>query len=77
MLELRRRRSGEPLLATATGAESALRCAPHHCAPALMRIEPDEPVRLLRTWWDPDGRRWLQVQSMGVGSSPRRGWLAG
>lgn len=73
--ELRRRQSKDPLLA---GGPLSLRCAPQHSAPALTQLQRSEPVRLLRTWWEPGGDRWLQVQASSpkVGE-PRRGWLPG
>jgi hypothetical protein len=73
--ELRRRQAGDPLLAT---GPLALRTAPRQQAPALARLEAGEPLELLRSWWSPSGRRWLQVQTAaGPAGSPRRGWLAG
>jgi len=73
--ELRRRQAGDPLLAT---GPLALRTAPRQQAPALARLEAGEPLELLRSWWSPSGRRWLQVQTAaGPAGAPRRGWLAG
>lgn len=73
--ELRRRQAGDPLLAT---GPLALRTAPRQQAPSLARLEAGEPLELLRSWWSPSGRRWLQVQTAaGPAGSPRRGWLAG
>ena len=73
--ELRRRQAGDPLLAT---GPLALRTAPRQQAPALARLEAGDPLELLRSWWSPSGRRWLQVQTAaGPAGSPRRGWLAG
>ena len=73
--ELRRRQAGDPLLAT---GPLALRTAPRQQAPALTRLEAGEPLELLRSWWSPSGRRWLQVQTAaGPAGAPRRGWLAG
>ncbi|MCT0199220.1 SH3 domain-containing protein [Synechococcus sp. CS-1325] len=73
--ELRRRQSQEPLLAAGS---LLLRCAPQHSAPALTRLQANVPLRLLRTWWEPDGDRWLQVQiPASGGAGPRRGWLPG
>jgi hypothetical protein len=73
--ELRRRRTGDPLLATGS---TTLRCAPHHCAPPLGCLDGGQPLRLLRTWCEPGGRRWLHVQaSAPAAGSPRRGWLLG
>ena len=73
--ELRRRQGQEPLLAA--GA-LFLRCAPLQSAPALARVPDDAPLRLMRTWWQPGGERWLQVQLPGSAvGRPRRGWLPG
>jgi hypothetical protein len=73
--ELRRRQSQEPLLAA---GPLQLRCAPQHSAPALAQLDGAVPLRLLRTWWEPDGHRWLQVQLPGSAvGQPRRGWLPG
>jgi len=72
--ELRRRQAGDPLLAT---GPLALRTAPRQQAPALARLEAGEPLELLRSWWSPSGRRWLQVQTAAGPGAPRRGWLAG
>ncbi|MCX5946399.1 MAG: SH3 domain-containing protein [Cyanobacteria bacterium] len=72
--ELRRRQAGDPLLAT---GPLALRTAPRQQAPALVRLEAGEPLELLRSWWSPGGRRWLQVQTAAGPGAPRRGWLAG
>ncbi len=71
---LRRRLAAEPLLV----ADSvALRSAPRRHAPALVSLQPGEPLRLLRSWVAPNGRRWLQVQADASPGTPRRGWLAG
>jgi len=72
--ELRRRQAGDPLLAT---GPLALRSAPRQQAPALVRLETGEPLELLRSWWSPCGRRWLQVQTAAGPGETRRGWLAG
>ncbi|MCP9772126.1 SH3 domain-containing protein [Synechococcus sp. Tobar12-5m-g] len=73
--ELRRRQSQEPLLAS---GPLLLRCAPQHSAPALAQLDGSVPLRLLRTWWEPGGDRWLQVQLPGpAAGQPRRGWLPG
>jgi hypothetical protein len=72
--ELRRRQAGDPLLAT---GPMALRSSPRQQAPALARLEAGEPLELLRSWWSPSGRRWLQVQTAAGPGEPRRGWLAG
>jgi len=72
--ELRRRQAGDPLLAT---GPLALRSAPRQQAPALARLDVGEPLELLRSWWSPSGRRWVQVQTVAGPGAPRRGWLAG
>ncbi|MCP9801840.1 SH3 domain-containing protein [Synechococcus sp. RedBA-s] len=73
--ELRRRQHHDPLLANGS---LALRCAPRHSAPTLAQLERSEPLRLLRTWWEPGGDRWLQVQiSSPAAGQPSRGWLSG
>ena len=70
-----RRRQGlqEPLLSLRS---TALRTAPRHHAPALSAVMPDTPLRLLRSWSDPHGLPWLQVQGVDqrTGSS-MRGWV--
>ena len=72
--EVRRRTSGrEPVL---TASPSQLRCAPQHQAPALLAVASDSPLRVLRSWWEPNGQRWLLVEGAGPEGS-RRGWLAG
>jgi hypothetical protein len=76
--ELRRRQDQEPLLADGLSATAlTLRCSPHHTAPGLSRLEPGEPLRLLRSWREPGGRCWLQVQVSSLATGPRRGWLPG
>jgi hypothetical protein len=72
--ELRRRQAGDPHLAP---GPLDLRCAPRQQAPALARLEAGEPLEVLRSWWSPSGRRWLQVQTAAGPGEPRRGWLAG
>jgi hypothetical protein len=72
--EVRRRQAREPLL---LHGGSCLQCAPHRAAPVLAHLPSGEPLRLLRTWWDPAGRRWLQVQAQTAVVSARRGWLPG
>jgi len=74
--EVRRRQNAfEPLLSASC---LALRCAPERQAPVLARVDADVPLRVLRQWLSPRGRRWLQVEiSAPPGLSPRRGWLAG
>ncbi|MGB5241309.1 MAG: SH3 domain-containing protein [Prochlorococcaceae cyanobacterium] len=78
--ELRRRQGQEPWLVDGLSAtDLALRCSPHHQAPCLIHLEQGEPLRLLRTWSEPGGRRWLQVQAQTSlqGAGPCRGWLPG
>lgn len=72
--EVRRRASArEPVL---TASAFQLRCAPQHQAPALLGVGSDSPLRVLRSWWEPNGQRWLLVEGAGPEGS-RRGWLAG
>ena len=72
--EVRRRASAREPVLTATSTE--LRCAPQHQAPALMAVASDSPLRVLRSWLEPSGQRWLLVEWAGPEGS-RRGWLAG
>jgi hypothetical protein len=73
--ELRRRQAREPLLTRGT---ASLQAAPRRHAPVLAQLEPGEPLELVRSWWSPSGRRWLQVQTAGGPAGlARRGWLAG
>lgn len=74
--EVRRRQSPlEPLL-SCNGL--CLRSFPERRAPVLTRVGPDVPLRVLRQWFSPQGRRWLQVESpVNPAGAPRRGWLAG
>ncbi|MFY8149395.1 MAG: SH3 domain-containing protein [Prochlorococcaceae cyanobacterium] len=72
--ELRRRSAGEPLLACGS---TPLLASPRRHAPALAELESGEPLQLLRSWWCPAGRRWLQVQTAAGPGEPRRGWLPG
>jgi hypothetical protein len=73
-VEVRRRLSGEPLLASAS---VALRCAPEQQAPVLTRLPSGEPLQVLRRWRSPRGGQWLQVQtSPAAGEAGRRGWIA-
>jgi hypothetical protein len=73
--EVRRRGSGpEPFLVE---EGIALRCAPDSGAPVLTRLEPQEPLRVLRRWLAPDGRRWLRVAASTPLGRPARGWLPG
>ena len=72
-VEVRRRQSGEPLLANGT---VALRCAPEQQAPVLTRLPSGEQLHVLRRWRSPRGRQWLQVQtSPAAGEAGRRGWI--
>ena len=73
--EVRRRQqgSGEPLLNAMT---MRLHCAPRCQAPVLRHLEPGVPLRVLRTWLAPNGRRWLQVEAATAAGSSR-GWLLG
>jgi hypothetical protein len=72
--ELRRRSAGDPWLST---RRHALQAAPEHRAPALAQLEPDQPLRVLRSWHSPAGERWLQVEAaVPVAPNARRGWVA-
>jgi hypothetical protein len=66
--EVRRRSTGEPLLST---GGHALQSSPEQQAPVLTELQPDQPLRVLRSWRDRRGDQWLQVES-----AERRGWLA-
>ncbi|WP_254216858.1 SH3 domain-containing protein [Synechococcus sp. CCY 9618] len=70
----RRERLGEPLLSDGT---THLHCAPGREAPVLVRLEPGAPLRVLRQWLEPGGRRWLQVEASTGAGRASRGWLAG
>jgi hypothetical protein len=73
--ELRRReRAEDPLLSV---IPCSLLAAPHSHAPSLASLEPGLPLRVLRAWFEPDGRRWLQVATPGRAGRPTRGWLLG
>ena len=74
--EVRRRQSAlEPLL---TSTCLSLHCAPERQAPVLAEVAAGVPLRVLRQWFSPQGRRWLRVEFSGSsGTAPRRGWLAG
>lgn len=74
--EVRRRQSAlEPLLSSAC---LSLRCSPERQAPVLATVDSDVPLRVLRQWFSPQGRRWLQVEmASGPVNVRRRGWLAG
>jgi hypothetical protein len=73
--ELRRRLSGEPLLAE---TRADLKTSPSCRAPALASVMGDEPLRVLRCWQGRRGERWLLVET-GSGAAPaerrRRGWM--
>ncbi|WP_254944472.1 SH3 domain-containing protein [Cyanobium sp. AMD-g] len=70
----RRERQAEPLLSNGT---VGLHCAPRCQAPVLARLETGAPLRVLREWMEPGGRRWLQVEASTAAGQPSRGWLAG
>jgi hypothetical protein len=73
--ELRRRESPlEPLLNPTC---CVLRAAPRSRAPLLGPLEAGVPLRVLRTWIEPGGRRWLRVATTGAGGRASRGWLLG
>jgi hypothetical protein len=73
--EVRRRESSrEPLLSVAS---SSLHSSPQRHAPVLAHLEPGSPLRVLRHWFAPDGRRWLQVEAVREVRQPSRGWLPG
>jgi len=72
--EVRRRQSAlEPLLSSAC---LSLRCAPERQAPVLARVDAGVPMRVLRQWFSPQGRRWLQVEAASAGGRPARGWMS-
>jgi hypothetical protein len=74
--EVRRRQSAqEPLLGSAC---LTLRCSPERQAPVLARVDSGVPLRVLRQWFSPQGRRWLQVEMAGSAVElRRRGWMLG
>lgn len=73
--ELRRRESAqEPLLNLLS---CSLLASPRCQAPVLTRLEPGIPMRVMRTWLEPSGRRWLQVVTTGPSGRQSRGWLLG
>ena len=73
--EVRRRQSAlEPLLSSAC---LSLRCAPERRAPVLARVDAGVPLRVVRQWFSPQGRRWLRVEVSGACGRPARGWLSG
>jgi hypothetical protein len=51
--------------------------SPQRHAPVLAHLEPGSPLRVLRHWFAPDGRRWLQVEAVREVRQPSRGWLPG
>jgi hypothetical protein len=73
--EVRRRESRrEPLL---NPIRSVLRASPRSQAPTLRPLEAGVPLRVVRTWMEPGGRRWLRVATAGPLGRPSRGWLLG
>lgn len=74
--EVRRRQSAlEPLTPSAC---LSLRCSPERQAPVLAQVDSGVPLRVLRQWLSPEGRRWLQVEMPGSAAQlRRRGWLLG
>jgi hypothetical protein len=67
---LRRRRTGEPLLAT---APQKLQISPHHQAPLLGAVaDAGMPYEILQTWFSSEGERWCRVRQGSL-----RGWLLG
>ena len=66
--DVRRRSAGEPLLSTGS---QVLQLAPDQQAPALVQLQADQPLRVVRSWRARSGQRWLQVQT-----ADRRGWMA-
>ena len=74
--EVRRRQSAqEPWLSSVC---QTLRCAPERQAPVLAQVDAGVPLRVLRQWLSPSGRRWLQVEiPMAPAGVRRRGWLPG
>lgn len=75
MPEFRRRElAHEPLL---TLLNCSLLASPRSEAPPLAELHPGTPLRVMRTWFEPGGRRWLQVAVAGPAGRPSRGWLLG
>jgi hypothetical protein len=74
-IELRRRQSlQDPWLLSEGGV---LQCAPRSVAPALVAVQPGQPLRVMRGWLSPTGRHWLHVESASSPmTGPIRGWLA-
>jgi hypothetical protein len=61
-------------------AAAPLRCSPARSAPAVACVAGGTPLRVLRRWWDPQGRCWLHVEAVvasAAGGRARRGWLPG
>ncbi|MFN5466260.1 MAG: SH3 domain-containing protein [Cyanobacteriota bacterium] len=73
--ELRRRESPEEPLINLNLC--TLRSSPRCQAPALAHLEPGIPMRVLRAWLEPGGRRWLQVATAGSAGRETRGWVLG
>lgn len=73
--ELRRRESArEPLL---NPMGDCLLAAPRCKAPTVASVDADLPLRVLRTWLEPGGRRWWLVTTPGLAGRSTRGWLMG
>jgi len=74
-IELRRRQSHQdPWLLSEGGV---LQCAPRSVAPALVPVQPGQPLRVMRSWLSPTGRHWLHVEAASLRTAgPIRGWLA-
>jgi hypothetical protein len=66
--DVRRRNAGEPLLSI---GGQVLQAAPDQQAPALAQVDADQPLRVMRSWCEPGGEQWLQVEA-----GEQRGWLA-
>lgn len=64
----------EPLLSSSC---LSLRCAPERRAPVLVQVDAGVPLRVLRQWFSPQGRRWLQVEGVAACGRPSRGWVNG
>ena len=43
----------------------------------LVRLETGAPLRVLREWLEPGGRRWLRVEATTTDGRASRGWLPG
>ena len=73
----RRRGHNGPLL---SGRRDQLKSSPAAQAPSLLNLGRDTPMKVLRHWHGPDGRRWTYVQvlsgyGLGVGQVHKRGWI--